>query len=52
MKQIFQALVVLAIAIPFIYMAFDVTIDIIRRTSRKAKPILVTIISNITGLLK
>jgi hypothetical protein len=51
-KDILQALVVLAIGIPFIYMAYDVTIDIIRKTSRQAKPIIVNIIATLTNLTK
>ena len=52
MKDILQALVVLAIGIPFIYMAYDVTIDIIRKTSRQAKPIIVSIIATLSSLTK
>lgn len=52
MKDILQALVVLAIGIPFLYMAYDVIIDIIRKTSKQAKPIIVSIIANLTNLTK
>ena len=52
MKDILQALVVLAIGIPFLYMAYDVTIDIIRKTSRQAKPIVINIIATLTNLTK
>lgn len=51
-KDILQALVVLAIGIPFLYMAYDVTIDIIRKTSRQAKPIVISIITTLTNLTK
>jgi hypothetical protein len=51
-KEILQALVVLAIGIPFIYMAFDVTVDIIKKSSKQAKPIIVNIIATLTNLTK
>jgi len=52
MKEIFQALVVLLIALPFIYMAYDVTLDIFSRFSRALKPVAINIVNTITNLLK
>lgn len=52
MKEILQALIVLLIGIPFVYMAFDITVDIINRTSKRIKPVLVYITNTITSLLK
>jgi len=51
-KEILQALVVLAIGIPFIYMAYDVTKDIIIKLSKQAKPVVVNIIAVLTNLTK
>lgn len=56
MKQIIQALVVILIATPFIYMAYDVSMDLSRKFVKasavgvsRAKPVLV---SFMTGLFK
>ncbi len=51
-KDILQALVVLAIGIPFFYMAYDVTVDMIKKFSKQAKPVLVNIITALTNLTK
>jgi len=51
-KEILQALVVLAIGIPFVYMAYDVTLDIIKKISKQAKPIVVNIIATLINLTK
>lgn len=51
-KDILQALVVLAIGIPFVYMAYDVTIDIIKKFSQQAKPVVVNIIATLVNLTK
>ncbi|MEJ2543493.1 MAG: hypothetical protein P8Y99_05450 [Calditrichaceae bacterium] len=51
-KEILQALIVLAIGIPFIYMAYDVTIDVIKKISKQAKPVVVNIIATLTNLTK
>jgi hypothetical protein len=49
MKEVFQVLVVLLLAVPFIYMAYDISKDLIKKSyhffSRKAKPILTGIAS-------
>ena len=52
MKEIFQALVVFLIALPFIYMAYDVTLDIISRFSRALKPVAINFVNTITNLIK
>lgn len=52
MKDILQALVVLAIAIPFLYMAYDVTLDMVKKLSRQVKPIVITVIANLTNFTK
>ena len=51
-KEILQALIVLAIGIPFIYMAYDVTKDIMMKVSKQAKPVVVNIIATLTNLTK
>lgn len=51
MKAYFQALIVLLLAIPFLYMAFDVFRDIIRKSMtiywRKAKTIIISLLTPI-----
>jgi len=51
-KDILQAIIVLAIGIPFIYMAYDVIKDIITKFSKQAKPILINIVTTLTNLTK
>ncbi|MBN1408725.1 MAG: hypothetical protein JW956_13090 [Calditrichaceae bacterium] len=51
-KDILQALIVLAIGIPFAYMAYDVTVDVIKKISKQAKPIIVNVIAAFTNLTK
>lgn len=49
MKELFQALVVLALAVPFIYMAYDISRELFKKTlvvvSTKAKPKVVGVIN-------
>jgi hypothetical protein len=52
MKEFAQVLVVLVIGLPFVYMAVDVTIDIISRISKKSKPVLIRVVTTITNLMK
>lgn len=51
-KDILQALIVLAIGIPFIYMAYDVTIDVVKKISKQAKPVVINIMATLTNLTK
>ncbi|GEM_PF-2667588 len=48
MKEIFQALVVFILAIPFIYMAFDIFRDIVKESGRifkrYGKPLATTVV--------
>lgn len=52
MKEILQAVVVLLIGLPFVYMAVDVTVDLIRRFSRKAKPVVVQVTNSINNIIR
>jgi hypothetical protein len=49
MTEILKVAVTLIIAIPFVYMFYDVTIDLLKKLytliSKKAKPVLVSILS-------
>ena len=51
MSEFLKVLVVVVFAIPFVYMFYDVTMDLSRKTyiaiTKKAKPALVTILSSI-----
>lgn len=54
MKQIIQAVVVILIATPFIYMAYDVTMDLVKKTVNasvvginRAKPVLVSFMTSL-----
>jgi len=51
MKTIFQAAVVLLLAIPFAYMLFDVTRDILNQVwfglTKKVKPVLINTIQSL-----
>jgi hypothetical protein len=51
MKSYFQALIVLILAVPFLYMAYDVSREIIRKSVtiywRKAKAILISLLTPI-----
>lgn len=51
-KEILQAIVVLAIGIPFLYMAYDVTLDIVKKVSKQTRPVLINIISILTNITK
>ncbi|MGD9900319.1 MAG: hypothetical protein AB7T22_14440 [Calditrichaceae bacterium] len=50
-KELIKALVVLIIATPFIYMAFDVIMDLGKKSyvyySKKARPVLVNVVNSL-----
>lgn len=49
MKEILAALVVILIALPFLYMVYDVTVDLLNNFYKtyiiKAKPVMISIVS-------
>jgi hypothetical protein len=54
MKQVLQILVVTILAVPFIYMAYDVTMDLLKKFFRvsavsvqRAKPVLVSLMTSL-----
>jgi hypothetical protein len=51
MNELLKALIVVIMAVPFIYMFFDVVIDMTKKTYSilhlKARPVLVTLISKL-----
>lgn len=54
MKELMQVMVVILIAIPFIYMAYDVTMDLLKKfynvsaiSVNRAKPVLVSMMTSL-----
>jgi len=51
MNEILKVLVVIFFAVPFVYMLYDVTVDLLGKAyiglTKKAKPVIATILSSI-----
>ncbi len=45
-KEIAKVVVVLLLATPFVYMFYDVSLDIFKRVTRSTKPVLVNVFNS------